>query len=153
MSSKKKMTGTQKPAANKSLPPGVWIGLGLILFIGLAAALFMRPAPTTETLPPEITVSQAAEKRTAGAFFLDVREQDEWDALHIPDATLIPLGQLSARLNEVPRDQEIVVVCRSGNRSAAGRDILLQAGFKKVTSMAGGMNEWKAQGFPTTSGR
>jgi len=114
--------------------------------------VFLRPASAGE-MTPEISVVQAAEKRSAGAFILDVREQDEWDAVHIPEATLIPLGQLESRLNEVPRDQEIVVVCRSGNRSATGRDILLEAGFENVTSMAGGMNDWQAQGFPTTSGR
>jgi rhodanese-related sulfurtransferase len=44
-----------------------------------------------------------------------------------------------------------VVVCRSGNRSQAGRDILLQAGFN-VTSMSGGLNEWRASGYPVVSG-
>lgn len=153
MSQKKKTQASQKTVEKKNaLPVGIWIGLAVILVIGLVAAIFMRPASTAETLPKEISVAQAAEKRTGGAFILDVREQDEWDALHIPDATLIPLGQLENRLNEVPRDQEVVVVCRSGNRSATGRDILLQAGFKNVTSMAGGMNDWRAQGFPTVSG-
>jgi len=44
------------------------------------------------------------------------------------------------------------VVCRSGNRSQAGRDILLNAGFTKVTSMSGGLNEWRSLGFPTVTG-
>jgi rhodanese-related sulfurtransferase len=83
---------------------------------------------------------------------LDVRETYEWEELHIPDATLIPLGELESRVNELPRDQEIVVVCRSGNRSLTGRDILINAGFEQVTSMAGGMNQWRAQGFPIVSG-
>ncbi|MEA5077769.1 MAG: rhodanese-like domain-containing protein, partial [Anaerolineaceae bacterium] len=69
-----------------------------------------------------------------------------------PGATLIPLGELANRLSELPKDQEIVVVCRSGNRSAQGRDILLNAGFTNVTSMAGGMNQWSAAGYETTSG-
>jgi rhodanese-related sulfurtransferase len=51
-------------------------------------------------------------------------------------------------LNEVPRDRQIVVVCRSGNRSQQGRDILLNAGFEQVTSMTGGLNEWRASGYP-----
>ena len=49
---------------------------------------------------------------------------------------------------EVPRDREIVVVCRSGNRSQQGRDILLNAGYTQVTSMQGGLNEWRASGYP-----
>jgi rhodanese-related sulfurtransferase len=48
----------------------------------------------------------------------------------------------------LPEDQDIVVICRSGNRSAEGRDILLDAGFKNVTSVSGGMREWKADGYP-----
>jgi len=62
-------------------------------------------------------------------------------------ATLIPLDQLQARLNELPKDKEVLVVCRSGNRSQEGRDILLAAGFN-ATSMAGGMKDWYAKGFP-----
>jgi rhodanese-related sulfurtransferase len=72
--------------------------------------------------------------------------------VHIPDATLIPLGELVSRVSEVPRDRQVVVVCRSGNRSAEGRDILLRAGFPSVTSMAGGMNDWAASGYATASG-
>ena len=100
----------------------------------------------------EITATQAAELRDQGAFILDVREPDEWNAGHIPGATLIPLGELSSRLSELPQDQQIVVVCRSGNRSATGRDILLDAGFQQVTSMGGGMNTWVSLGLPTVTG-
>jgi rhodanese-related sulfurtransferase len=102
--------------------------------------------------PSAITAAQAAEKRDQGAFILDVREPDEWAQMHIPGATLIPLGELPDRLNEVPKDKEIVVVCRSGNRSAQGRDILLKAGFTNVASMTGGMTQWQAQGYPVASG-
>ncbi|MCP4427495.1 MAG: rhodanese-like domain-containing protein, partial [Chloroflexi bacterium] len=73
-----------------------------------------------------------------GAFVLDVREPSEWDDYHAPDTTLIPLGELAQRVDELPRDKEIVVICRSGNRSQTGRDILLDAGFASVTSSAGG---------------
>ena len=106
------------------------------------------PAP----LPLQVSVTEAAARRDQGAFILDVREQAEWNEVHIPGATLIPLGTLADRVKEVPDDREIVVVCRSGNRSQAGRDILLQAGFTRVTSMAGGMNEWRAAGHPTVAG-
>jgi rhodanese-related sulfurtransferase len=83
-----------------------------------------------------------------GAFVVDVRELSEWNQYHAPGTTLIPLGELASRLNEIPRDKPIVVVCRSGNRSQEGRDILLAAGFTQVTSMAGGLNEWRAAGYP-----
>jgi len=99
-------------------------------------------------LPAEISVGEAYKKYQNGAFVLDVRTQEEWNDFHAPNTTLIPLDQLPARLNEIPRDQEIVVVCRSGNRSQQGRDILLSAGFQQVTSMQGGLNEWRASGYP-----
>jgi rhodanese-related sulfurtransferase len=59
---------------------------------------------------------------------------------------------LEARVKDVPRDKEVVVVCRSGNRSQAGRDILVNAGFTQVTSMAGGLKEWAAAKLPTVTG-
>lgn len=84
------------------------------------------------------------------AFFLDVREQDEWDEYHVPNTTLIPLGQLAARVSEIPvaKDAPIVVVCRSGNRSDEGRDILKRAGFTNVASMDGGLKTWRSLGYP-----
>ena len=110
------------------------------------------PTVPASTLPMEVDVAKAAAMRDAGAFILDVRELDEWVTGHIPDATLISLGSLASRTGEVPADRDIVVVCRTGNRSAQGRDILLNAGFKAVTSMAGGMNEWAAAGLPIATG-
>jgi rhodanese-related sulfurtransferase len=119
---------------------------GLVAVLGGAAAQAARAA---EPLPEEISVAQAKAKMEAGAYMLDVREPAEWERGHIPGATLIPLGQLRQRLGELPRDREIVVVCRSGGRSAMGRDILKEAGFKNVTSMAEGMNAWIQAGYPT----
>ena len=133
----------------------VWIaGLGLVAIIVAGAVLVWptSPSATDGALPSEISVTQAAARRDAGAFILDVRQPDEWADYHVPGSTLIPLGELQARVNEVPRDKEIVVVCRSGNRSQTGRDILATAGFSRVTSLAGGLKEWKAAGLPTVSG-
>lgn len=101
-----------------------------------------------QALPPEVTVDQAHELYEQGVFFLDVRTQEEWDQFHAPDSTLITLDQLEGRLNELPQDEPIVVVCRSGNRSQTGRDILLKNGFEDVTSMAGGLTAWQAAGYP-----
>jgi rhodanese-related sulfurtransferase len=110
-------------------------------------------AEALPALPLEIGAYQAADFREKGAFILDVRENEEWIAGHIPGATLIPLGQLENRLDEVPRDQSIVVVCRTGNRSAVGRDILLEAGFESVTSMYGGFVAWEKEGYEVEQGQ
>ena len=103
-------------------------------------------------LPAEIDVAEAVRLQGGGAFMLDVREPDEWAAGHIEGATLIPLGELADRVAEVPEDRQVVVVCRSGNRSAQGRDILLGAGLPAVTSMGGGMKAWTGAGQPVAIG-
>ncbi len=129
-------------------------GVIALVVLGLGVVWLMsRNTTTASSMPPEISVQEAVAKQQAGAYILDVREPSEWNDAHIAGATLIPLGELASRENELPRDKEIVVVCRSGNRSAQARDILLNAGFTQVTSMAGGLNQWKAAGYPTVSGQ
>lgn len=130
----------------------VWGGVALIALIAVVWIFMGGNSNTGSDLPSEVSVSEALAKRDSGAFILDVRQPEEWNEAHIPDSTLIPLDQLPNRINELPKDQEIVVVCRSGNRSAQGRDILLEAGFTRVTSMADGLNRWKTAGYPTVSG-
>jgi rhodanese-related sulfurtransferase len=128
--------------------------LGVVLVLVLIAVIVVyfgkdsNQTASESAMPLQITVQEAYPKYQQGVFFLDVREQSEWDTFHIPNTTLIPLGELPNRLNELPKDQPIVVVCRSGNRSQSGRDILLNAGFTNVTSMSGGVTEWSAQGYP-----
>ena len=147
MANKKDKKGSQKRNS-------YWwfIGLGVIVIAWIALIIGFSGTNQKGSLAKEVSVDQAHQLQSDGAFMLDVREPDEWNSGHIPGATLIPLGQLPDRLNELPVDQKIVVVCRSGNRSAAGRDILLKAGFNQVTSMAGGMNEWAAKNYEIVTG-
>jgi rhodanese-related sulfurtransferase len=129
--------------------PGTQIAF--LLVVGLIIFLLLRMGGGNNNqagLAPSISVGDAYKLYQGNAFVLDVRTPEEWNEYHIPNTTLIPLDQLPSRLNEVPRDRQIVVVCRSGNRSQQGRDILLQAGFTQVTSMTGGLNEWRASGYP-----
>jgi rhodanese-related sulfurtransferase len=148
-----------RPTARRALAALVLAAAAVVAACSPATEAAPTVAPATSApggvvaaLPAEVSVAEALALRESGAFILDVRQPEEWDAVHIPDATLIPLGELASRVNEVPRDQQVVVVCRSGNRSAEGRDILLGAGLPSVTSMAGGMNDWAASGYPTASG-
>ena len=132
----------------------IWLGvlLAVVVVVIAGVLIFRQPGSTNAQLPNEVSVAHVVDLRSQGAFILDVREQSEWDQFHIPGATLIPLGQLPNRLSEVPKDQKVVVVCRTGHRSAQGRDILKQAGFTQVTSMAGGVTAWQAQGQPVVTG-
>lgn len=150
-------TRAQKKHANQNRR-WIWIGavLGIIAILVIGTVLWLNDDEENQTessnLSNEVSVQEAATLRDEGAFVLDVREPEEWNEFHIPGATLIPLGELPDRLSEVPQDQQIVVVCRSGNRSQQGRDILLSAGFEQVTSMAGGVSQWRSEGYPTETG-
>ncbi len=144
----------QQPSTHIPLPvmiAGV-ILLAVVAFAAIALSQSGNPA-TAQALPPEISPAEAAAKKDTGAFLLDVREPSEWADFHVPGATLIPLGQLPARLSEVPKGKDVVVMCRTGVRSAQGRDILLKAGYPRVTSLAGGLTAWRAQGLPTVAGQ
>jgi phage shock protein E len=104
---------------------------------------------SSSALAPDVSTDEAYKMyQQSDVFVVDVRTQEEWDEYHIPNTTLIPLDELPNRLSEVPKDKQILVVCRSGNRSQQGRDILLSAGYN-ATSMTGGLKEWYAKGYPT----
>ncbi len=133
-----------------SLPWKWLVPVFIIAAILVAAFALLQPEKTG--LASQVSVADAAKLRDSGAFVLDVREVDEWNQRHVPGATLIPLGELASRVNEVPRDQPVVVMCRSGNRSQEGRDILKAAGFENVTSMSGGIIQWSAAGYETVTG-
>ena len=122
--------------------------LALLAFVALVVYLIASSAGGTGTsaLARDISVDEAYQMYQGGTFVLDVRTQEEWDEYHVPNTTLIPLDQLPNRLSEVPKDKEIVVICRSGNRSQQGRDILLQAGYN-ATSVTGGIKDWYAKGY------
>jgi DMSO/TMAO reductase YedYZ molybdopterin-dependent catalytic subunit/rhodanese-related sulfurtransferase/glyoxylase-like metal-dependent hydrolase (beta-lactamase superfamily II) len=99
---------------------------------------------------PQVSARAAKARIDDGALLLDVREIDEWQDQHAPDAVLMPMGQVSKRQDEIPRDREIVVVCRSGGRSAAVTDSLRAWGFDAV-NLSGGMCAWSAAGLPVVS--
>jgi len=95
----------------------------------------------------DITVHQTKE-RLQQAQVVDVREDDEVALGRIPGARHIPLGQLGGRLAELDRQQPVIAICRSGNRSARAAELLTAAGFT-CDNTAGGMLAWQAAGLPT----
>jgi molybdopterin/thiamine biosynthesis adenylyltransferase/rhodanese-related sulfurtransferase len=99
----------------------------------------------------EIDEVDAAEAQARPeALFLDVREQDEWDEGHIPNAVHIPRGNLESRVESaIPEhDRELIVVCSAGNRSAFAAKTLEDLGYEDVSSLRGGFTDWKRNGFP-----
>lgn len=87
----------------------------------------------------------------ATAYLLDVREPDEWAAGHAPGSYHLPMSQLPARLDEVPAERDVVVVCRVGARSAHVVAYLRANGFENVANLDGGLAEWAAVGKPLVS--
>ena len=87
-------------------------------------------------------------KDNPGVFLLDVREPDEYAAGHIPGITLIPMGDVASRLSEIPTDKEVIVTCRTGNRSGQVADLLREQGFTNVHNMSGGIVAWEEAGYP-----
>jgi rhodanese-related sulfurtransferase len=91
------------------------------------------------------TVAQVKDR--SDVFLLDVREQWEYDEGHIPGVTLIPMGEIPSRLEEVPRDKQVIVTCRSGNRSGQVANFLRQNGFDNIHNMSGGIVDWESAGY------
>lgn len=99
-------------------------------------------------LPANVTPKMVEELRAADEIvIIDVREADEYAAGRIPGSIWIPLGELAGRTDEVPTDKPVVMVCRSGNRSAQAVQILQKAGFTNIHNMTGGMISWTAEGY------
>jgi rhodanese-related sulfurtransferase len=97
----------------------------------------------------EVDVAQAFDMNKQGALLLDVREPNEYAEIHAPDAILIPLGQLKTRFPEIAayKDVPIVVICRSGVRSAAATQLLQAAGYSLVSNIKGGILAWERAGL------
>ena len=96
---------------------------------------------------PEVGAEDGLAMVEAGALLLDVREADEWDAGHAPQAVWIPMGELSARAAELPRDRRIVAICRTGARSQAVVAALVGAGYEAF-NLEGGMRAWASDDLP-----
>ena len=132
----------------------IWAIVAVILVVlaGVAWVVLSQNASDAnaaqDALPATISADEAYQMYQEGAFFIDVRIPEEWDEYHIPKTNLIPLDELGIRIDEIPRDQKIVVVCGLGPRSQIGYDILVRAGFPQVTSIAAGLESWAAAGHP-----
>ena len=97
-----------------------------------------------ETLP-EISVTEAIGRVADGAYLIDVREQDEWDRGHAPDAHLLPMSRLNELVGEVPAETPVLVVCHSGGRSLRVTKALRDAGYDAI-NVVGGMSAWGEAG-------
>ena len=97
--------------------------------------------PEAAQIPAEDAIAEVADS----AWLLDVREPDEWNRGHAPDAHLIPMGSVMDRIDEIPTDSRVVVICHSGYRSWQVTKYLAENGYDAV-NVAGGMEAWQSAG-------
>lgn len=96
----------------------------------------------------EVTPAEGQRLMQQGALLVDVREQDEYDAVHAEGAQLFALSEFEARAGELPKDRPLVMICRSGARSQRAGEWLLQHGYSDVVNLQGGTNAWVEDGLP-----
>jgi len=104
--------------------------------------------PSEENAPFEITVAEAARllrESPEPVALIDVREPDEWDAVHIAAAQHIPLRQLPRHADTLPRDRPLLLLCHHGGRSRRATEYLRGIGFENATNIAGGIDAWAEQ--------
>lgn len=119
--------------------PAGWLAGGMRAFRMTGGAV----ASLRTTTPYEL------QGRTDEVHVLDVRQPSEWSSFHAPDAQFITGAELVERIDEVPRDREVVVACGSGYRSSVVASLLQREGHPDVTNLLGGMTGWAAAGLPT----
>jgi adenylyltransferase/sulfurtransferase len=116
-------------------------------FCGVPHQPVDQPVPAEGDIDP-VEVKQRMD-RGDRFVLIDVREPHEYQICNIPQAKLIPLGELQKRVNELNTADEIVAHCKSGMRSAKAVDLLKQLGFKKVRNMKGGILAWSDKVDPS----
>jgi len=100
---------------------------------------------------PEIDVDELAGLHAKGVPILDVRRPDEYIEFHVPGVQLIPMDEIEARIDEVPTDGPLYVICRSGERSRRVAGFLRGHGIDAI-NVAGGSGAWAEAGFPVEAG-
>lgn len=99
----------------------------------------------------EVSTRAFASARADGAVTIDVREPDEYLAGHVPGVRLMPMSEVGARADELPRNVPVYVICQNGNRSLVIADALIRDGVD-ARSVAGGQSAWESLGYPVIRG-
>jgi rhodanese-related sulfurtransferase len=110
--------------------------------------------PTSSPIPT-IDVTEAERRLredTDRPILIDVRETNEFEEMRAPGAVLIPTSLFMTRVDEIPADRPLLVVCHMGGRSAAVAGFLIRAGRTDVVNVAGGMDAWERAGLPLRRG-
>lgn len=122
------------------------------LLFSLVLGIFLTACSSRVFISPTsaITVEQAHEMSKRNVLLIDVREKNEVEvqAYDVENIKNLPLSQLESLLPEIPKNKQVILVCRTGNRSQKAFDLLQKNGFTNMTNMQGGMVEWEKKGLP-----
>ena len=110
---------------------------------------YSRPVLPIRPDVPTVDVDEAATRHAAGARLIDVREPVEWDAGHVAGSELFPMSTITEWYGDLDPGQELLVICRTGNRSASVVEALIrQAEFTAAHNVAGGIVAWVEADLP-----
>lgn len=112
---------------------------------GLAVRGYSQAMNEAGATTTPVTVAEAAERVADGAALIDVRTDMEWDASRIPGAKHVPLDQLAAHAGELDPEDELIIYCRTDNRSQMAAEALAGAGYN-ARFLAGGIKAWAESG-------
>ena len=101
----------------------------------------------------EVSPKEAQSRMQQGAILVDVREPNEYEEVHASGARLMPLSEFGATHSSLPKDAELVMVCRSGARSERAGQMLLDNGYTNVSNLTGGTLAWIQNALPTGDGK
>jgi phage shock protein E len=132
---------------NWNVPTRVLRFVPVVALLACAAVAGEPPAAPAATMTQEQLVEHLS-KHPQHLFVLDVRTPQEYAEGHVPGAVNVPHDQLASRLDEVPKDRDVVVYCRSGRRSDLAADVLAEHGYQRVFRLEGDMQKWLAAGRP-----
>jgi rhodanese-related sulfurtransferase len=124
--------------------------LGIVALLSVAAAMYTANRIKDKEYYGDVSIQEARQliEKKKKLTIVDVRTISEYDEGHIENAINIPVQELSDRLDELNKNDELLIYCRTGNRSSTAVDILSDAGFNKIFHMHEGISIWIQQGHP-----
>lgn len=130
--------------------------LTLVVIIAVSALIIYYTQihlPSTTISFGDVTVEEAKSlvESNISLIIVDVRTREEYDSGHIEGAILIPVSELEGRINELSKEEELLIYCRTGNRSSNSVNILKANGYTKIFHMNDGIIAWIQAGYPTVN--
>ncbi len=120
----------------------------LVISLVLVPLAFAGAADTSGVDTDYSEIMKLQSEDAANLYLLDVRTPGEFSRGHIPGSVLIPMNQIQANLEQIPRDKKIIVICATGARSGAVTDFMARQGYPWVKNYARGIMDWARRGLP-----